>query len=185
MIQYLHPHGWDSPVASCAHASRVEQRKANKRDGGCNCQRTNKPHEQTNNTGKSHQHLEQGAHHDGTLDLLRKQKNKWHFFFYHKYQLLVGYWLISNYLSNAALTLTTRMRLCQTSMNSGDEVLTRVAFCVQAGQTQSGMDSKDVVGARRLNVPPWRIGNLSWQESSTKKYPLLSLLSSCTLLTRT
>lgn len=45
-------------------------------------------------------------------------------------------------------------------MNSVEEVLTRLAFWVQAGQVHSGMDSIAMEGASSVNVPPWRIGSL-------------------------
>lgn len=55
---------------------------------------------------------------------------------------------------------TALIRLCQTSMNSGEEVLTSVAFWVQAGHVHSGMDSIAIEGANNVNVPPWRMGSL-------------------------
>lgn len=45
-------------------------------------------------------------------------------------------------------------------MNSVDEVLTRLAFWVQAGHVHSGIDSIAIEGANSVNVPPWRIGSL-------------------------
>jgi len=63
--------------------------------------------------------------------------------------------------------LTICIRLCQTSMNSGEEVLTRLAFCVQAGQVHSGIASKAMVGERNVNVPPWRMGNLALGKKRT------------------
>lgn len=45
-------------------------------------------------------------------------------------------------------------------MNSSDVVLTRLAFCVQAGHSHSGMDSIAMEGANNVNVPPWRMGSL-------------------------
>lgn len=45
-------------------------------------------------------------------------------------------------------------------MNSGEEVLTKLAFWVQAGQVHSGMDSIAMEGASNVKVPPWRMGNL-------------------------
>jgi len=52
-------------------------------------------------------------------------------------------------------------------MNSGEEVLTRLAFCVQAGQVHSGIASKAMVGERNVNVPPWRMGNLALGKKRT------------------
>lgn len=45
-------------------------------------------------------------------------------------------------------------------MNSVEEVLTRVAFWVQAGHVHSGMDSIAMEGASNVNVPPWSMGSL-------------------------
>lgn len=49
---------------------------------------------------------------------------------------------------------TSRIRVCQTWMNSGEEAFTRVAFCVQAGHFQRGRDSIAKVGVRNVKVPP-------------------------------
>lgn len=62
--------------------------------------------------------------------------------------------------------LTALIRLCHTSVNSGEEVLTRLAFCVQAGHDHSGMDSIAMEGASSVNVPPWRMGSLETKGSN-------------------
>lgn len=49
---------------------------------------------------------------------------------------------------------TSRIRVCQTWMNSGEEAFTRVAFCVQAGHFQLGRDSIAKMGVRNVTVPP-------------------------------
>lgn len=49
---------------------------------------------------------------------------------------------------------TSRIRVCQTSMNSGEEAFTRVAFCVHAGHFHLGRDSMARVGVRNAKVPP-------------------------------
>lgn len=51
-------------------------------------------------------------------------------------------------------------------MNSGEVVLTRLAFWVHAGHVHSGMDSIAMEGARSVNVPPWRIGSLEMKMQS-------------------
>lgn len=51
-------------------------------------------------------------------------------------------------------------------MNSGDEVLTRLAFWVQAGHDHSGMDSIAMEGASSVKVPPWRMGSLESREQA-------------------
>lgn len=56
--------------------------------------------------------------------------------------------------------LTVLMRVCHTSMKTGEEVLTRLAFLVQAGHSQSGMDNKAMAGVTKANVPPCRMGSL-------------------------
>lgn len=57
-------------------------------------------------------------------------------------------------------TLTALIRVCHTSVNSGELLLTRLAFCVHAGHVHSGMDSIAMDGASNVNVPPWRMGSL-------------------------
>ncbi len=59
---------------------------------------------------------------------------------------------------------TALIRLCHTSVKSVEEVLTRLAFWVQAGHTHSGMDSIAMDGASNVNVPPWRMGSLENKE---------------------
>lgn len=54
-------------------------------------------------------------------------------------------------------------------MNSVEEVLTRLAFWVQAGHVHSGMDSIAMEGASNVNVPPWRIGSLEISRLSVKQ----------------
>lgn len=54
-------------------------------------------------------------------------------------------------------------------MNSGEEVLTKLAFWVQAGHVHSGMDSIAMEGASNVNVPPWRIGSLEISRLSGKQ----------------
>lgn len=66
----------------------------------------------------------------------------------------------------SAVWLTALIRLCQISVNSGDEVLTRLAFWVQAGHDHSGMDSIAMEGASSVKVPPWRMGSLGNQEQA-------------------
>lgn len=61
---------------------------------------------------------------------------------------------------HCAYWLTAVIRLCQTSVNSGDDMLTRLAFWVQAGHDHSGIDSMAIEGASSVKVPPWRMGNL-------------------------
>ena len=50
--------------------------------------------------------------------------------------------------------LTVLIRVCHTSMKTGEEVLTRLAFWVQAGHFHSGMDSMAMAGVSKANVPP-------------------------------
>lgn len=57
-------------------------------------------------------------------------------------------------------TLTALIRVCHTSVNSGEVVFTRLALCVHAGHVHSGMDSIAMDGASNVNVPPWRMGSL-------------------------
>lgn len=57
-------------------------------------------------------------------------------------------------------TLTALIRVCHTSVNSGEVLLTRLAFCVHAGHVHSGMDSIAMDGASNVKVPPWRMGSL-------------------------
>lgn len=64
--------------------------------------------------------------------------------------------------------LTALMRLCHTSTNSAEEVLTRLAFWVHAGHMYSGMDSIAMEGASNVNVPPWRIGSLKIKRASKR-----------------
>lgn len=45
-------------------------------------------------------------------------------------------------------------------MNTGEDVLTSVAFWVQAGHLNSGMDNMARAGVSRANVPPCRMGSL-------------------------
>lgn len=54
-------------------------------------------------------------------------------------------------------------------MKSGEEVLTRLAFWVQAGHDHSGMDSIAMDGASNVNVPPWRMGSLEIKRSNGKE----------------
>ena len=56
--------------------------------------------------------------------------------------------------------LTVLMRVCHTSMKTGEEVLTRLAFWVQAGHSHSGMDNMAMAGVTKANVPPCRMGSL-------------------------
>ena len=56
--------------------------------------------------------------------------------------------------------LTALRRVCHTSMKTGEDVLTRVAFWVQAGHWNSGMDSMAMAGVSKANVPPCRMGSL-------------------------
>lgn len=65
--------------------------------------------------------------------------------------------------------LTALIRLCHTSVKSGEEVLTRLAFWVQAGHDHSGMDSIAMDGASNVNVPPWRMGSLEIKRSNGKQ----------------
>lgn len=70
---------------------------------------------------------------------------------------------IKNKMHASACGLTALIRLCQTSVNSGDDVLTREAFWVQAGHDHSGMDSMAMEGASNVKVPPWSMGSL-WNQ---------------------
>lgn len=56
--------------------------------------------------------------------------------------------------------LTALIRLCHTSVNSVEEVLTKLAFWVQEGHVHSGIDSIAMEGANNVKVPPCRMGNL-------------------------
>lgn len=60
-------HGRDTPVAAGIGASRVKQRQADERDGGRDGERADEAHEEANEAGETHHDLEEGAHHDGTL----------------------------------------------------------------------------------------------------------------------
>lgn len=64
-------------------------------------------------------------------------------------------------------TLTALIRVCHTSVNSGEVLLTRLAFCVHAGHVHSGMDSIAMEGASNVNVPPWRMGSLERNMSTS------------------
>jgi len=54
-------------------------------------------------------------------------------------------------------------------MKIGDEVLTRLAFCVHSGHFHSSMDNMAMDGASNVNVPPWRIGNLHAKGAKTRE----------------
>lgn len=56
--------------------------------------------------------------------------------------------------------LTVLMRVCHTSMKTGDEVLTILAFWVQAGHSHSGVENMAKAGVSKANVPPCRMGSL-------------------------
>lgn len=61
---------------------------------------------------------------------------------------------------NAQCWLTVLKRVCHTSTKRGEEVLTRLAFCVQAGHCHSGVDSIAIAGVSKANVPPCRMASL-------------------------
>ena len=50
-------------------ASGVKQRESDERDGGRDGERPDETHEDTDEAGEPHHHLEDRAHHDGTLHL--------------------------------------------------------------------------------------------------------------------
>lgn len=64
--------------------------------------------------------------------------------------------------------ITSRIRVCQTSVNSGEETFTKLAFCVQAGHFQWGRESMARVGVKNENVPPWIIGNLERNQRTSE-----------------
>lgn len=55
---------------------------------------------------------------------------------------------------------TSRILFCHSSVNSGELVFTRLALSVHMGHFQVGRDSMAREGARKANVPPWRMGSL-------------------------
>lgn len=75
-------------------------------------------------------------------------------------EVLCYVFVISSVNAQCLCWLTVLMRVCHTSMKTGEEVLTRLAFWVQAGHFHSGMDNMAMAGVTKANVPPCRIGSL-------------------------
>lgn len=56
--------------------------------------------------------------------------------------------------------LTVLKRVSHTSTKRGEEVLTRLAFCVHVGHFHSGMDNMAIDGVNKAKVAPCRMGSL-------------------------
>lgn len=56
-------------------------------------------------------------------------------------------------------------------------MFTKLALSVQVGHFQVGRDSMAREGAKKANVPPWRMGSL--EEGKGDSYPLAPLTLAC------
>lgn len=65
----FYPHGRDAPVVASTRAGWVKQWQSDERDGGSDSERPDEAHEEANETRETYKHLEQRAHHNGTLEL--------------------------------------------------------------------------------------------------------------------
>lgn len=76
--------------------------------------------------------------------------------------------------------VTSRTLFCHSSVNSGELVFTWLALSVHSGHFQAGRDSMAREGARKANVPPWRMGSLE-EGKNTVSHTVLQHWSVTTL----
>lgn len=52
---------------------RFKQRQSDERDGGTDGERSDKAHEEADEAGETDNHLQEGANHNGTLELMKEE----------------------------------------------------------------------------------------------------------------
>lgn len=67
----FYPQGSQAPVVTGTGTSWVKQGQSNERDGGSDGERSNEAHEEANEARETNKHLQEGSHHDGSLQLGR------------------------------------------------------------------------------------------------------------------